>query len=143
MVAAAVAGYFALVHGPGAGRAGGKEVLVGLLFAAGWGPTGRRGAGRGRGVVARGGRVRLLCRLNCGLIDRWETAGGPTSRGVWAAGAWAVALTAAGPAPVAAAVAGSVAALAGLHAARHRLGPRAGRVLADVALLTPLAWGIP
>ena len=70
-------GYFALVHRPKAGVAAGKELLVGVLFAAGVAvpllASGVRPAAWLPAVAGFG----CACWLNCRLIDRWEegTAG--------------------------------------------------------------------
>ena len=140
-VAFGVALYLALIHAAAGGlrRApGAKEFLVGIGFAAGVAvPLMADGPPAGvwlPAVAALAG----LCWLNCRLIDRWESATpGP---------AWQEALLAAAvvggsvglPTAIGLAIAGAVAALVVVHLIWGR-SPRPARVLADVALLTPLA----
>lgn len=143
LVGLALASYFAAVHAVGL-PGGGKELAVGLVFAAGvavplaarlphrvsdWGPP----------VVG----FAAICWLNCRLIDRWEhnqsIGSGPAVAGLIAVVASIWART---PWPVGGAIVGAVFILIVLHLLRHRLGPQLLRVGADVALLTPLAvWG--
>lgn len=143
VVAGLVAGYFGLVHLTGAALSLAKEALVGVLFAAGvsvpllashvplvlWLP-----AATGFG---------LLCWLNCVLIERWEC--GARGRGVVPAalGVAVVLCGATSPTAVHVALGAAAALLALLHAVRLRTGTRLARVLADVALLTPLAMWCP
>ncbi|WP_439628781.1 hypothetical protein [Gemmata sp.] len=139
VVAGLVAGYFGLVHLTRAALPIAKESLVGVLFAAGvsvpliasdaplvaWLPS----------TFAFG----LLCWLNCALIERWESgaSGGAILPVLLALGVLLTGATS--PAAVRGALGTSVALLLVLHAARHPTGTKHARVLADVALLTPLA----
>lgn len=135
-VGAGVAAYLAAVHlAPGVARRGAKELLVGATFAAGVTvPLAVAGPPPGEWVpsaAAFGG----LCWLNCRLIERWE------GRRAWPGDAvlgGAVAVSAAVmPPAVGLAVAGAGAGLLAVHMTCRRR-PRAARVLADAALLTPL-----
>jgi hypothetical protein len=140
-LAAVLAGYFALTHvGPGALIRVTKEVLVGVVFAAGaalpvW-------AERPEAVAEWGPAVGLfaaLCTYNCLLIDAWE---GGAGRARWRP-ALGLVLTAAGAlfgGPVGVATAVSAAALTGLDVCRGAIGVRALRVLADAVLLTPVPF---
>lgn len=141
VVAAAAAGYFAAVHAIGRGAGPMKELLVGFVFAAGVGIplAAERPADVGDWLPAVGGFA-AVCWLNCRLIDRWE-AGRPAGVGPAVAAGVAAALAAWCPPPVRGSIWAAVALLAGLHVARTHLSHRALRVLADVALLTPLAAG--
>ena len=138
-VAAGTAAYLAAVHagrralGPGA-----KELSVGVVFAVGsaiplvagrvpvevWLPA----------VVAFAG----LCWLNCALIALWEEPAAVPP--LWAVVAAGITILAAAAAPwnVAIAVALGAAALGAIHVGRSAVSVRAARVLADVALLSPL-----
>ncbi len=142
IVLGAAVGYFAAVHllrTKSVLDRGAKEISVGIVFAAGvsiplivqasqidWLP----------GVIA----FAALCWLNCALISLWET------RGLGAPPKWLVALAGiaaltpvlAAPRPVGTAICASAAALLALHAIHARVSVRAARVLADVALLSPL-----
>ena len=143
VVAGLVAGYFGLVHLTGTALSVAKEALVGVLFAVGvsvpliaseiplvvWLPP----------STAFG----LLCWLNCVLIEQWES--GPRGLGVVPAslGVAVVLCGATSPTAVHVALGAAAALLALLHAVRLRTGTRLARVLADVALLTPLATWCP
>jgi hypothetical protein len=138
VIASLIAGYFGLVHLTRAGLSLAKEPLVGVLFAAGvsvpliasdvplvvWFP-----AATGFG---------LLCWLNCALIEQWETG----ARGLeLLPTALAVAVLVSGstlPVAVHIALGTSAALLMMFHSTRRRTGTKLARVLADVALLTPL-----
>ncbi len=147
IIAAFVAGYFALVHllNPiGLTADGGKEMLVGLLFAAGVAVPLVAEQTDGLEWLASVIGFGLACWLNCLLIDHWEEAASRSdTRGLLIAVA---ALVCAGLSPraVECAIAGCVGLLLILHFGRERLGARLARVLADVVLLTPLAvWCVP
>ena len=142
-VAAGTAAYLVAVHvgrrllGPGT-----KELSVGVVFAAGAAiPLAADGGPVGEwlpGVFAFAG----LCWLNCVLIARWEEpATAPPRWTIGAAGAMTLAAAGA-PWEVAVAVALSAGALAALHAGRAVVPVRAARVLADVALLSPLVVAV-
>lgn len=139
-VATVTGAYLLAVHaarrwlGPGA-----KELSVGVVFAAGvsvplaaqsgsphfWFPS----------VFAFAG----LCALNCLLIARWEEPASAASRWAFALATLALGAAFVAPPNVALAVAVSAAALFALDRSRAgRLSVRAARVLADVALLSPL-----
>ncbi len=143
----AVAGYLLVVHrtggAPGAGTGGWKEAAVGVLFAAGVGlPVWAAGAGDGRDWLPPLAAFAAACGLNCALIARWEAAPGRGPRAgvpaAAAAGGLALVFAAGCDARVSAALAAAVGLLAVVHLARPAVGPRAARVLADAALLTPL-----
>jgi hypothetical protein len=144
-VGAGVGGYLAAAHLAAGGlrrAAGAKEFLVGAGFAAGVAvPLMAAGPPAPCWLPAVAG-FGAACWLNCRLIEAWEAAG-PASPADAAVGAAAVAGAAGGPPAVGAAVAGAVAGLLAVHLAFRR-SPRAARVLADAALLTPLAaWALP
>jgi len=141
LLGALVAVYFGLVHllKPNAVTArGGKEMLVGLLFAAGvavplvadthdavrWLP-----AVCGFGVV---------CWLNCRVIDRWEGEVSGDDTREPSLGIATFVLASLVLRPVAFALASAAALLLVVHTVQPRIGPRVARVLADLALLTPL-----
>ena len=119
-------------------RHGGKELLVGLVFALGVGmplfvtlPAGQWWAA----LSAFG----LLCWWNCRLIDRWEVqpvAGRTVGRLI---GLAAVAVSALSSWPVVITTAATTGLLLAVDVAVPRIGVRAARVLADAVLLTPLA----
>jgi hypothetical protein len=147
-LAALVALYFGLVHlvRPNAVTArGGKEMLVGLLFAAGVAvplAAGARDAVRWLPAVAGFG---VLCWLNCRVIDRWEgEVTGHDSRES-SLGITTFVFASLVPRPIAFALAAAAALLLVVHLAQRRIGPRPARVLADLVLLTPLAawWYFP
>ena len=142
-VAAGTGAYLVAVH---AGRRllgpGTKELSVGVVFAAGAAvPLAAAGGSGGEwfpGVFAFAG----LCWLNCVLIARWEEpATAPPRWALAAAGATTLAAVAA-PWNVAVAIFLSTAALAALHVGRSVVPKRAARVLADVALLSPLVVAV-
>jgi hypothetical protein len=142
-VAAGTAAYLVAVHagrrllGPGA-----KELSVGVVFAAGAAvPLAAAGRPVGEwlpGVVAFAG----LCWLNCALIARWEEPVTAPPRWVIAAAAFATLAALGAPREVASAVFLGAAALVALHAGRAAVPVRVARVLADVALLSPLAAAV-
>ncbi len=151
-LAAVMGGYFAWVHGRMAGRPGfrgwWKEVWVGAAFAAGTALFVRNQLTGGQAVAV--GLFGAVCFLNCALITRWEMNVGPSAaRGAFLRPACGgIALLAAGLAlagrgvvfptiPVAFAAAGLR--LLDGPAGRNAT-PETRRVLADVALLTPLWW---
>jgi hypothetical protein len=147
LVAVVVAGYFGLVHllKPNAVTArGGKEMLVGLLFAAGVAvPLVAAGHDAVRWLPATAG-FGVICWLNCRVIDRWEgeVTGDDTREP--SLGITAVVLASLVPRPVAFALAAAAALLLAVHLAEPKIGPRVARVLADVVLLTPLlVWVLP
>lgn len=145
LVAAALSGYLLSVHLIRLRRAawrGLKESTVGIVFAAGVAvpliaAANRTAANWLPGVAAFAG----LCGLNCMLISWWEEPPfiAPPGWAALAAALLAVGASLGAPLPVAAAVLTSVGLLAALHLARPRFSPRSLRVLADAALLTPLA----
>ncbi len=140
LVAAGVAAYLALVHVLGAGRDGLKELLVGVGFASGVAVPLMAAPVPAAAWLPSAVGFGLLCWLNCRLIDRWESATpvGPSDYLLAAAVAVVGVLT---PARVAGALLVAVALLLAVHvglAAR----PRVARVLADLVLLTPLAFGV-
>jgi len=146
-VAVLVAAYFGLVHllKPNAITArGGKEMLVGLLFAAGVAvPLVAADHDAIRWIPAVAG-FGVICWLNCRVIDRWEgeVAGDDTREP--SLGITAVVLASLVPRPVAFALAAAAALLLAVHIAERRIGPQAARVLADLVLLTPLlVWVLP
>jgi len=141
-VALGVAAYLALVHVAAGGlrRApGAKEFLVGVGFAAGVAvPLAADGPPAGAWLPT-AAAFAAVCWLNCRLIDRWESAAGPPWPDAMLAAAVLIGSLAL-PAAVGLAVVAAVLGLLAIHfTCRHA--PRAARVLADVALLTPLAAG--
>ncbi|OWK46781.1 hypothetical protein [Fimbriiglobus ruber] len=146
-VAAAVGAYFAIVHLLKTARViggGRKEVLVGVLFAAGVSiPLAAGASDQIANWVPEVGAFAALCWMNCGLIALWEAEAGSSQSiyGPVVACVLAITLAVVGPGRVTAAVFAAVGLLLGFHLCRHRLGPRVLRVAADAALLTPLAWG--
>jgi hypothetical protein len=143
-VATFVAAYFAVVHLARRGRliaGGGKEAAVGVLFAAGVSVPLMTDAGPSwKSWVPSVAAFALLCWLNCERIARWETV--DISHHSRAAAFLAVAicgLVVMGPLAVRMAVLASLTILGLIHLIRQRIGQRRARVLADVALLTPLA----
>jgi hypothetical protein len=139
-VAGGVGAYLALVHAAAGGLRrvpATKEFLVGVGFAAGVAvPLMADGPPPGEWLPAVGAFA-AVCWLNCRLIDRWEsaTAGPPWPDALLAAAVVAGSVVL--PAAVGLAVAGAAVALLAVHVACGPA-PRAARVLADVALLTPL-----
>ncbi len=145
-VAAATGVYLLVVHAlPQAATLGVKELAVGVVFAAGVGlpilaaPEPLTPA---IGFSLLG--FAALCVLNCSLITFWED--GPDGVAACRALAVASAIVAAGstawlPGPTATAVGAGLALLTLLEVFRGNVSVRARRVLADVALLTPLVAG--
>lgn len=145
VVGLGVAGYLAAAHAAGGSAlaGGAKELLVGVGFAAGVAvPLGVEGVPAAAWLPS-AAAFAGLCWLNCRLIDRWES---PAGRPPWADGALSVGLLLAAttlPTAVGLAVAAGVVGLLAVHATCRRR-PRAARVLADAALLTPLlGWAAP
>jgi len=155
-VAAAALAYFKGVHScRGAttkrlSRVLTKELLVGILFAAGCAlPAWNRAAGHSFPILA----VALfaaLAWLNCYAIDRWEARNGDSNSEcaalsailIASAGALAaISISASEPRGAALLAAGTASAvlLAWLDRMRFRLTPLALRSAADLVLLTPLA----
>ena len=146
IVAVLVAAYFGLVHllKPNTVTArGGKEMLVGLLFAAGVAvPLVAAGHDIVRWLPATAG-FGVICWLNCRVIDRWEgdVTGDDTREP--SLGITAVVLASLVPRPLP----------SRSRLLRHSCSrciwptqdrPRVVRVLADVVLLTPLlVWVLP
>lgn len=118
--------------------AGAKELSVGVVFAAGVSVPLAAEAGSPHFwlpvIVAFAG----LCALNCLLIARWEEPAVTAPRWAFALAGLAVCAALAAPPDVILAVALSAAALTLLHFGRRAVSVRAARVLADVALLSPL-----
>ena len=141
---AAVAGYFGLVHcgllEGGKGRCL-KEALVGILFASGasllvWGRL-KTWADAATIFLFSG-----LCWMNCVVIQKWEE-----DRLDWSPDGWAILLAAAAGVPLYAhrpllggAEMASACAFVLLNQARPRLSADVLRVLADVALLSPVLF---
>lgn len=143
VVAVGVAAYLALVHVVAARwlDVGGKELLVGVGFAAGVAVpliAGEEPPSAWLPAVAAFG---LLCWLNCRLIDRWESHRG-FSLAEGALAAAGVATAAFAPDRIAFALAAATALLLAVHVCLGRHRPRAARLFADAALLTPLAAGV-
>jgi hypothetical protein len=140
-LAALVAGYFGLVHRlrPNAVTArGGKEMLVGFLFAAGVAvPLAVAGRDAVRWLHAAAG-FGVLCWLNCRVIDRWEGEVSGDDTREPSLGIVTFVFASLVPRPVAFALASAAALLLAVHLAEPRIGPRVARVLADLVLLTPL-----
>ena len=122
--------------------AGAKELSVGVVFAAGVSVPLAVGGGPGRewlpGAVAFAG----LCALNCLLIARWEEPRSSVPRRALVVAAWATFVAVVAPWAVATAVGTSAAALGTIHFGRAKISVRAARVLADVALLSPLVVAV-
>jgi hypothetical protein len=140
-LAAVVAVYFGLVHllKPTAVTArGGKEMLVGLLFAAGVAvPLVAEGRDAVRWVPAVCG-FGVVCWLNCRVIDRWEGEVRGDDIREPALGITTFVFASLVLRSVAFALASAAALLLVVHTAEPRIGPRLARVLADLVLLTPL-----
>jgi hypothetical protein len=142
ILASLVCAYFALVHISVLKRAtahGEKELLVGLLFATGVAVPLLAEHPEPSSWFASVVGFGLVCWLNCRLIDRWEEgmAGGDIQSLVIAL---AAALCAeAAPLVVGSAIAACTGLLILLHLVHQRIGPRPARVLADVAMFTPVA----
>lgn len=135
--------YLAMVHLLPAGRIGWKEAAVAVLFALGtslpaWGQI------RSAQDVLTVALYSMLCWLNCVAIEQWENAAGRPDLPVAAiAGVVAVAslvLLHRDRPILAGAEAASLFALVLLDGLHHKLSRDALRVLADVALLTPLVF---
>lgn len=124
---------------------GEKEFAVGLVFAAGVAvPLLASPRVEPTAWLPAAGAFAAVCWLNCGLIARWEAGPADPVPSDWlivAAAACAGGLTAFAPVKVRLAVGLAVAGLLALHLARGRVGTPARRVLADAALLAPLAVG--
>lgn len=139
IVASFVAAYLVVVHYMSVSLWGGKEVLVGALFAAGvaipliasddfdasWFPA-----------IAGFG---LLCCLNCRLIEKWEAGGNPSLRLESAIGSAIFGCAGFCPRSVAVALGGATSLLFLLHLVRRTAGIQDPCILADLALLTPLS----
>jgi hypothetical protein len=143
-VAIALAAYLTAVHAIGARGLGEltKALLVGLIFAAGAAVP--LAADRPDIAVAwlpAVGAFASTCWLNCRLIAGWEASVRVRHLAGWVAALLAIFLGVRSPRPVALAVAGAVGLLAVLHVMRARVPVELRRVLADVAMLTPLAFG--
>ena len=134
-----VAVYFAMVHA-GAGRWP-KEAVVGVLFALGaslvaWGQV------KTAADVATIFLFSGLCWMNCLAIEKWETGQrdwSPCTAGLWLGAVAGILLYAHRPVLGGAELA-SAAAFVLLGRARPRLSANAVRVLADVALLSPVLF---
>lgn len=139
-VAAAVGGYLLAIHWlkSRVGSRGWKELLVGVVFAAGVAvPLAAESASFDwlPGVASFG----MACWWNCRLIDRWEE-GRTTGRSIGRAiGLGAAVLAVFTPLPVRVALLSALVLLLFVDALAPRIGLRVARVLADVVLLTPLA----
>ncbi len=140
-LAALVAAYFGLVHllKPNAVTArGGKEMLVGLMFAAGVAvPLVADGHDSVRWLPAVCG-FGVVCWLNCRLIDRWEGEVSGDDTREPSLGITTFVFASLVPRPVAFALASAAALLLVVHTTQRWLGPWVARVLADAVLLTPL-----
>jgi len=146
--------YFALVHGVGrrAPALWSKEASVGLVFALGaslaaW--TNVRTIADAAAIVL----FFVLCWINCAAIQKWESSDfSGTGLGAMHGNSSAVSFGAVGVALVAGALLcmdrpilggaelASACAFVWLDRARRRLSPDALRVLADVALLSPMVF---
>ena len=142
VVAIVLAGYLVGVHAvgtPGLGELA-KTFLVGLLFAAGIAvPLAAERPELAGAWLPAVGAFAATCWLNCRLIAGWESGQTDHPVGRLAAGGIAMGLCALSPLSVAMAVGAAVVILIGLHLGRARLAVPVRRVLADVAMLTPLA----
>ena len=136
-----VAGYLCLVHLVLAPFTGGKEFLVGLLFAVGVAIPLIASDVDVRAWLAPVCGFGLACWLNCRLIERWESS--PTESAHWemclglpiavcgVLSLWSVGVT----------LGVATGLLLLLNVVRWRTGLELARVLADVMMLTPiLAW---
>lgn len=138
VVALLVTAYLALVHAVAPTLGGPKELLVGILFAAGVAiPLIASETGPHLWFTSVGA-FGLLCWLNCRLIDRWEAASQPPSVEESLLGGATLAMSATCPRSLGVALAAAVGFLLLLHLRHRRLGSDVSRVLADVALLTPV-----
>jgi hypothetical protein len=143
-VAVGLAAYMVGIHAVGRPAVGdfGKAFLVGLLFAAGVVvPLAAERPHEALAWLPAVGAFAAACWLNCRLIAGWEAPGRDRSVAPLAAGALALGLAAVAPRAVGLAVACGVGLLLALHLGRGAITVRARRVLADIALLTPLVVG--
>ncbi|MFO0935426.1 MAG: hypothetical protein U0798_02790 [Gemmataceae bacterium] len=144
-IAVSVAGYLALVHFAKRTRLiahGGKEGIVGLLFAGGVGvPLLARDANQYIDWLPSVAAFAALCWLNCEWISCWERESLRDSawRG-WLALAICLGLTFWVPTIMASAIIPAALFLVLIHGFHDRIGLRLARVLADLALFTPLAF---
>ncbi len=138
IIAVLVAVYLSMVHLFTVSLAGRKELLVGVLFAAGVAipliasdvsPSAWLASVIGFG---------LTCWLNCRLIERWESRTNESVRWLVVLGIAIIGCSVLCPWPVGIALAAATALLLVLHFVIHPIGPRLALVLADVALLTPV-----
>jgi hypothetical protein len=141
VVAVMLGGYFLSIHALGSGTIGDliKTFSVGLLFGAGVAIP--LAADRASEVLAWLPSVcafAALCWLNCCLIAGWESGRTERPRGMLAIAGITVCMAIFSSRPVAVAVLGPTILLIALHLARSRVSNAVLRVLADVALLTPL-----
>ena len=144
IVAVGLAAYLAGVHAVRRAAVGefGKAFLVGLVFAAGvMVPLAAERPHEALGWWPAVGAFAGVCWLNCRLIAAWEAPGRDRPAALLVAAAAALGLAVLAPRPVGLAIGGAVVLLALLHLGRGTTSTRARRVLADVALLTPLAVG--
>jgi hypothetical protein len=143
-VLAAIGVYFAFVH-LWPRRWWPKEFAVGILFAMGtslaaWGHV------RSPVDVATIVLFCMLCWINCAAIERWEhreyggLAEWPVRLAAIAVGLVALIFLYSQRPILSGAEAASAFAFVVLDGARHRLSPEALRVLADIALLTPVLF---
>ncbi len=142
VVAIALASYLVSVHGIGTQvlRELPKTLLVGFLFAAGIAvPLAADRLDIAPSWVPAVSAFAATCWLNCLLIAGWESREKGHALGHLAIGGLAIGLSALAPRPVALAVVAAVAILITLHFVRAWVTISALRVLADVAMLTPLA----
>jgi hypothetical protein len=142
LLSGGVAVYFVAVHGAPAWwrRPLGKEVAVGVVFASGVSLTAWPMVHTSADILAIA-QFSVLCWLNCVAIEDWES--GKSARGAVIAGSASVALIAVfllrEQRPViACAETASAFALVALDRSRGRMSSDAMRVLADVALLSPI-----
>jgi hypothetical protein len=141
VVAVVLGGYFLSVHALGTGAVGDliKTLSVGVLFGAGVAiPLGADRASDVLTWLPAVGAFAALCWLNCCLIADWESGAPAQPRRIVLIAGVAVCLALGSPRPIALAVLGATILLCVLHLARWRISKAALRVLADVALLTPL-----
>lgn len=137
-----VAVYFGAVHGAPALVRGSKEAAVGVIFALGVSLTAWPMVETWVDVVAIA-QFCALCWMNCLAIEDWER--GSAARNAVILGSACVALVAVLLMPeyrpvIACAETVSALALVALDHYRLRLSPAAMRVLADVALLSPILF---
>jgi hypothetical protein len=144
VVAAGLAVYLVGVHaitGSAFGESG-KSFLVGMLFAAGVVvPLVAERSSQSTEWLPAVGAFAAACWLNCRLIADWETPVEVRDRILLLAAAVAVGLAMLATWPVLIAIGAGVCLLLTLHFSRRHLSARCRRVLADVALLTPLVIG--